>query len=150
MLGVAPDKTVFFEVPSTTLATSPIGCGGGRVIVEATDPRDSVPKLVACAENGCIAPENTPFRAWAEKHDRALGIASTSKSVVALAGFYSPLRWGLFETQSTDGGKLWDPQRVVGEGSGERGRYELGAIVPMGEQVLALIAADVTGTNRRS
>lgn len=150
VLGVSPDKTVFFEVPSTTLATSPIGCGGGRVIVEATDPRDSIPKLVACAENGCLAPENTPFRTWAEKHDRVLGIAATPKSVVAMAGFYSPLRWGLFETQSTDGGKLWDPQRIVGEGSGERGRYELGVVVPMGERVIALLAADVTGTNRRS
>lgn len=150
VLGVSMGKTVFFEVPATTNLAAPIGCGGGRVIVEALDPRDSIAKLVACAENGCVAPENTPFRAWAEKHDRVLGIASTTKSIVAMAGFYSPLRWSLAETQSTDGGKLWDPQRIVGEGPGERGRYELGAVVPMGESVLALLAADVTGTNRRA
>ncbi len=150
VLGISMDKTVFFEVPATTNLEAPLGCGGGRVVVEAIDPRDSIAKLVACAENGCVAPENTPFRAWAEKHDRVLGIASTGRSIVALAGFYSPLRWSLAETQSTDGGKLWDPQRIVGEGPGERGRYELGAVVPMGERVIALLAADVTGTNRRS
>ncbi len=150
ILGISPDKSVFFEVPASTIATSPIGCGGGRVVVEALDPRDSKAKLVACAENGCVAPENIPFRAWAEKHDRVLSVASTAKSVVALAGYYSPLRWGLYEGQSTDGGKLWDPQRTLGEGPGERGRYELGAVLPMGDRVLALIAADVTGTNRRS
>jgi hypothetical protein len=150
VVGVSPDKSVFFEIPASTVLTSPLGCGGNRVVVEALDPRDQKLKLVACAENGCVAPENAPFKPWNEKHDRSLGLASTSKSLVALAGFYSPLRWGLFETQSTDGGKLWDPQRIVGEGPGERGRYELGAVLPMGDRILALVAADVTGTNRRS
>jgi len=150
ILGISPDKSVYFEVPASTIPLSPIGCGGGRVVVEALDPRDTKAKLVACAENGCVAPENIPFRPWTEKHDRVLGVTSTAKSVVALAGFYSPLRWGLYEGQSTDGGKLWDPQRNFGEGPGERGRYELGAVLPMGDRVLALLAADVTGTNRRS
>jgi hypothetical protein len=150
ILGIAPDKSVYFEVPASTIPTSPIGCGGGRVVVEALDPRDSKAKLVACAENGCVAPENVPFRPWNEKHDRVLGVASTSKAVVAMAGHYSPLRWGLYEGQSSDGGKLWDPQRTMGEGPGERGRYELGAVLPAGDRILALLAADVTGTNRRS
>jgi len=54
-----------------------------------------------------------------------------------------------YYAQSTDGGKFYERARVIGEGTGERGRVRFGALVTMGKRTLILVSADVTGTSRR-
>ena len=57
-------------------------------------------------------------------------------------------RWGLYLGQSPDGG-VWERARVIGEGTGDRGRIELGAMMSFGKRLVILLSAGVTGTSRR-
>jgi hypothetical protein len=58
-------------------------------------------------------------------------------------------RWGVYLAQSNDS-TIFEQTRVVGEGTGDRGRLELGAFAPMGNRVLLILSSDITGTSRRS
>ncbi len=77
ILGVSQGKTVSLSMPESTLPTTHVGCGAGRVVVEtiaaktgapatwATQP--DVPTMVACDLAGkCVTPQNAPFRVWPE------------------------------------------------------------------------------------
>jgi hypothetical protein len=152
VLGISPDKTVYFELPSTVVNTSPMACSGERVVVEAINPVDKLASLVTCAHDGvCIPPDNRPFlKPWAEAHERTLGIAMTPRGTIAMQALKSPTRWALSVSISSDGGKIYDLERKVGEGTGDRGRLELGALVGFGERTMMLLSADVTGTTRRA
>jgi hypothetical protein len=152
LVGVSPQRTVVFELPPTVVHTSPMGCNANRVVVEAIHPTEKLPNLVACSLEGeCIPPENRPFlKPWVEQHERTLAVAATPKGAIAFQGLVAPTRWGLYASQSNDGGKLFDLERKVGEGAGDRGRMQAGPLVGLGERTLFFLTADVTGTTRRN
>jgi len=152
VIGVSSKRTVAFELPATVVNTSPMGCSQTRIAVEAIHPVEKLPNLVACSIEGeCVPPENRPFlKPWVESHERTLAVAATPKGVIAFQGLVAPTRWGLYASQSNDGGKLFDLERKVGEGSGDRGRMQAGTLVGLGERTLFLLTADITGTTRRN
>ena len=58
-------------------------------------------------------------------------------------------RWGLYLAQGQGDANIFERPRPIGEGSGDRGRIELGALLSFGKRAVLLISADVTGTSRR-
>jgi hypothetical protein len=174
LLGISPDRTVGFPLPDGTLDTARVGCGGGKIVVEgaaldgkASEVREYVKgnksvvagappdgkitrlTLATCDFDGkCALPQNFPFRPWPAPEEHDLAIAPTSQGVVAALSERGGQRWGLYVGQSSDGG-MYEQQRVVGEGAGDRGRMDLGALVSFGKRVVLLFAADVAGTSHR-
>lgn len=160
ILGVSQGKTVSLSMPESTLPTTHVGCGAGRVVVEtiaaktgapatwATQP--DVPTMVACDLAGkCVTPQNAPFRVWPELHKRDVVMASVERGILGVMTARAGGRWGLYLAQGPGDGALYERMRVIGEGQGDRGRIELGALVSFGTRALLLISADVTGTSRR-
>ena len=96
----------------------------------------------------CFAPVQRAFRLWPEEHQREILSVAAQQGTVAAMSAHAGDRWGLYLAQSADG-MVWERPRVVGEGSGDRGRIELGTLVSFGKRVLLLISAEVTGTSRR-
>jgi hypothetical protein len=76
-------------------------------------------------------------------------MAVTEKGVLGVMSANAGDRWGLYLVQGPDNGAVYERQRVIGEGTGGRGRIELGALVSLGKRALLLLSADVTGTSRR-
>lgn len=153
MLGVSPAKTVFFELPETTVASSPIACSSDRVVVEAINPVDKLPSLVVCTiEGACLPPENRPFlKPWPEAHERKIAYAPSTKGVVAVQELKTKIKWALYASESVDGGKLYNLERRFGGGEGNaQDGYQLGALMNLGSRDLLLISARVKGTTRRS
>jgi hypothetical protein len=149
VVGVGNGKPVVVPLPETTLATTSVGCNATRIVVEATN-KDEKLVLVACDFTGsCTEPQNTPFRPWPEKHEQIVMSTPTDKGIVAVMQQRAGDRWGVYLAQSNDSA-IFEQTRTVGEGSGERGRLELGAFAPMGNRVLLLLSSDITGTSRRS
>ena len=159
VLGVSPGKFLQFALPEGTAPTTAIGCGGGRIVVEAvadkTGPpamqaqQPDIPTLVTCDLLGkCVKPTNAPFRAWTTPHKREIVMASMEDGVVGVMSARAGDRWGVYLAQAGDL-NLFERQRVIGEGTADRGRIELGALVSFGKRALLLISADVTGTSRR-
>jgi hypothetical protein len=98
----------------------------------------------------CKTPPKAPFRMWADKHDDTFALAPTEEGVIALMSSSAGDRWGLYLAASYDKEKLiFEPSRAVGEGSGDRGRVELVAVIPFGKRTVVLFGADVAGTTRR-
>ncbi len=153
LLGISPDKTVFFELPGSTLAQSPLACSADRVVVEALNPKDNLPSLVTCQLDGsCVPPENRPFlKPWPEQHDRKLGVAVVPKGIVAVQYQKTKVKWAMAASESNDGGKLYNLERRIGgaDGYAEEG-YDLGALIGMGDRALLFMTAKVTKTTRRS
>lgn len=163
VLAISRDKAVRFPLPAKLARKAANGCGAGRIAVEIEDPKPIDPSdptvdpkarpttLALCnLEGACTVPDKPPFRPWLEPHEQSMVAIPTSQGVVAVLISRSAARWGLYQTQSVDGGKVYEVSRTIGEGVGERGRIEIGALVSFGERILMILEADVTGTSRRS
>jgi len=163
VMAVSRDKVVSIPLPAKIAPKAATGCGAGRIAVEIEDPKPRDPSdptadsklrvstLALCnLEGACTVPDKPPFRPWLEPHDRWMAAIPTSQGAVAVLTSRSSARWGLYLTQSVDGGKLYEVARVIGEGVTDRGRIEIGALVSFGERILVILEADVTGTSRRS
>ncbi|MFT3774045.1 MAG: sialidase family protein [Minicystis sp.] len=159
ILGVSPTRTVSFALPESTVPTTAVGCGAKHVVIEAiqakTGPpalqaeQPDVPILLTCDLAGkCTSPKNAPFRMWPGPQKREIAMASTAAGTIGVMSVRAGDRWGLYLAQSPDGTTFERP-RVIGEGTGDRGRIELGALVSLGKRALLIISADVTGTSRR-
>ena len=74
--------------------------------------------------------------------------AYAEPATVSVHSSHTADRWGLYLAQSPNS-VIYERPRVVGEGTGDRGRVELGALVSFGKRLLLLLSADVTGTSRR-
>ena len=152
ILGVSPEKTAFFEVPQTTVASSPLACTADRIAVEAINP-ERLPTIVTCALDGtCTLPENRPFlKPWPEQHERKLHTSLTQNGVIAVQGLKNKGKWSLFISESVDGGKLFNLQRTVGEGVGNsEDGYDVGSLISFGDRTVMLISAKISKTTRRS
>ncbi len=153
VLGVSPEKTTSFELPETSVATTKIACSADRVIVEAINPTDKLPSLVTCTLDGkCVPPDNRPFlKPWAEQHERRIDFTPTTRGVAAAQLLRSKVKWGLFASESADGGKLYGLERRFGEGQGNpEDGYDMGALFTMGDRTMLLMSAKVKGSPRRS
>jgi putative hemolysin len=125
------------------------GCGAAGFAIETRDASGG-PSLTTCTlEGSCAAPKTSPFSVWPEPHSRAVAAATTPRGTLALMSAQAGERWGVYLAQSSDAGHSYELPRVVGEGSGERGRLEIGGLVSLGNRALLLVAADVVGTSRR-
>lgn len=155
LLGVSAARIVAFPLPDTTVRTGAFGCvaekgGAERVVVETLDPKTKAASLSVCDLEGKCAPaQNPPFRSWPELHQQSVAAIVTARGVVTALSSRAGDRWGLYLSESTDGGGVYEIQRAVGEGTGDRGRIELGAMLSFGRRALLLVSADVTGTSRR-
>jgi hypothetical protein len=160
VLGVSQAKTAVVLLPESAAPATRVGCGAGRVVVEAVAPKTGapatwasqpdVPTLVSCDLAGkCQLPQNAPFRVWPETHKRDIAMVATEKGVIAVMTARAGERWGLYLAQGPGDAKLYERPRVIGEGQSDRGRLELGALVSLGKRTILLLSADVTGTSRR-
>lgn len=150
LLGVSSGKVVSFPLPPTTSKTTRIGCSSSRIVVETTDAKANAPTLTICDfEGACLAPPKPPFRVWPEEHQREITTTPTAQGVAAVMSARAGERWGLYFAQSVEAGAVYEVSRVIGEGTGDRGKMELGALISFGKRTLILLSADVTGTSRR-
>ena len=153
VLGISPDKTIFFELPETTGASTMMACSPDRVVVEAINPTDKLPSLVVCPFDGqCIVPQNRPFlKPWPEPHEREIVFSTSPKGVIAVQSMRTKIKWALFGSESVEAGRVYDLERSFGEGEGNApDGYEIGALLDMGDRVLFLMHAKVKGVARRS
>lgn len=149
VLGVSAAKTTVFALPEQTVPATHLGCGADHVVVEGYDNLTKNPILLRCDLAGkCDTPQNGAFRLWPEAHEHEIVSATAEKGVVAVLTARAGERWGLYLGQSPDGA-LWERARVIGEGSGDRGRVELGALMSFGKRIVLVVSAGVTGTSRR-
>jgi hypothetical protein len=161
VLGISQTKTVSLALPELTAPTTRIGCGSDHIVVEtvaakkgapatwATQP--DIPTMVACDLAGkCVTPQNAPFRIWPEQHKHEIVMASTEQGILGVMTARAGDRWGLYLAQGPGDGAVYERQRIIGEGQGQRGRIEMGVLLSLGKRALLLISADVTGTSRRA
>ncbi|MFO0547921.1 MAG: hypothetical protein U0271_06015 [Polyangiaceae bacterium] len=153
ILGVSPEKTVFFEIPVTT-PQSPIGCSSDRVVIEAINPNDNKNALVTYAISGePTAPTNPAFlvTSWPGAFDRELHMALTKVGLIAVQQLTTKVKWSVLISESVDGGKRFNFERSVGEGEGSTDDgYDVGALLGFGDRTLMLLSAKVNKTTRRS
>ncbi len=156
VVAASREKVISFELPQTVDNKVTMGCGDDYVVVEALNPADNLPSFVTCKTDGnCIAPENRPFLKPVFKGDRVIGIAPYKTGILATQSLQSPTQWQFLMSRSeTLGkpdalGKIYDGEKLVLEGEGDRGRLDYGALVGLGDRTLLLISADVTGTTAR-
>jgi hypothetical protein len=150
VLAVTGDKTTLVPMPAEAAKDARIGCSESKLIVEAPDADKQSITLVLCDLTGkCVTPSRPVFRPWIEKHEREIVAAPTEKGAVVVMSARTGGRWGLYHAQSSDGGQFYERARIIGEGTGDRGRIDLGALVSFGKRAVLLISADVTGTSRR-
>lgn len=153
VVAISLSRTVAFPLPNGAGPTGAFGClangSTDRIVAEGVDAKKT-PTLFVCSMDGkCTAAQNPPFRPWSEPHDQRIDATLTEAGAIAVMSSRAGDRWGLYLTQSTDGGAVYEIQRPIGEGTGDRGRIELGAMASFGKRVLLLVSADVTGTSRR-
>jgi len=149
VLGVSAAKTTVFPLPEQTVPTTHLGCGADHVVVEGGDNLTRAPILIRCDLAGkCDVPQNGAFRLWPEPHEHEIWSATAEKGVIGVLTARAGERWGLYLGQSSDGG-VWERARVIGEGTNDRGRIELGAMMSFGKRLVILLSAGVTGTSRR-
>jgi hypothetical protein len=149
LLGISSSRVVTFPLPDTTAPGTYVGCGAAHIVVETLDPNTRSSQLATCDLAGkCVSAQNAPFRIWAEQHEREIMSTHTEQGTVSLHASRTADRWGLYLAQSADGA-VYERPRVIGEGTGDRGRLEPGALISFGKRLLLLLSADVTGTSRR-
>jgi uncharacterized membrane protein len=159
LFGGSPTRILSFPLPDATVPTTSIGCGARHVVIEAVQAKTGapalwaeqpdVPILVTCDLAGkCTSPKNAPFRMWPGPQKREIASASTTGGTIGVMSVRAGDRWGVYLAQSPDGITFERP-KVIGEGTGDRGRIELGAVFSLGKRAVLLISADVTGTSRR-
>jgi hypothetical protein len=150
MLAVSSGNVATFPLPQTTSKTTRIGCGSGKVVVETVDAKTNTPTLAVCdLEGACVTPKQPPFRLWTEAHQREITTTPTALGVAAVMSSQAGERWGLYFAQSVEAGAVYEVSRVIGEGTSDRGKMDLGALISFGKRTLILLSADVTGTSRR-
>jgi hypothetical protein len=150
LLGISGARVVAFPLPEGTQNRTRVGCGANGIVVETFDAQANAASLSRCDLDGrCIPSSRAPFRSWPEPHEEEFVAVTTKQGAVAVMSSRSGDRWGLYLTQSVDGGQFYERPRAIGEGKGDRGRIELGALVSLGGRVVLLLSADVTGTSRR-
>jgi hypothetical protein len=162
IVAVSRQKTTSFSLPAKIAQGAVPGCGAGRIAVEINDPTPVDPSdptassklkvttLAVCPLDApCAIPDKPPFRPWLEPHEQSMAAVPTDKGAVAVLTSRASARWGLYLAQWMGDGKLFEVPRVIGEGMGDRGRLELGALISFGSRILVLLEADVTGTSRR-
>jgi hypothetical protein len=150
LLGISPAKTIALALPPTTAKTTRVGCSNGKYVVQTADPKENAPTLSLCDfEGACVTPKKPPFRQWTEPHQEEIVTTPTAQGVAAVMTSRAGERWGLYFAQSVEGGADYEVSRVIGEGGGDRGRLDLGALISFGKRTLILLSADVTGTTRR-
>ncbi|HVY46452.1 MAG TPA: hypothetical protein VHB21_11265, partial [Minicystis sp.] len=148
VIAAGGGKAVSVPTPDSTSPTTSVGCSGDRIIVEG-EGKDGKLALYGCDFSGkCVEPQNAPFRPWPEPHDQIVMSVPSDKGILAVMQERAGGRWGLYFAQSNDSA-IYEQPRVIGEGTGDRGRLELGAFVPIGTRVLLLLSSDITGTSRR-
>lgn len=159
LFGISPDKVAYFPLPASTMPTTAVGCGANRIVIETVQAKTGVPAtwaeqpdvpvLVTCDLAGkCTSPKNAPFRVWPGEHKREIALAATEDGTLGVMTTRAGQRWGLYLAQSLSG-TMFERQRVIGEGTTDRGRIELGALISFGKRAVLLISAGVTGTSRR-
>ncbi len=149
VLGVSPAKIVVIALPEQTVPNTRLGCGADHLVVEGSDNLTRAPIVIQCDLAGkCVIPQNNAFRLWPEPHEHEIASAAAEKGVVSVLTARAGERWGLYLGQSPDG-VVWERARVIGEGTGDRGRVELGAVISFGKRIAILVSAGVTGTSRR-
>lgn len=126
-----------------------IGCGERAFVVHHVDGQGYFPTL--CDWAGACKTSSTPaFRIWQVPHAMQLWSVPTSKGGAIAFSRSSAEKWEVAISISIDGFKTFDLPRVIGEGTIERGKVELGGLFSLaGERLVLLISADVTGTTRR-
>lgn len=148
LLVVKADGYSLAPMPAAASPDVRIGCTDDKLIVEAPDG-DNINLLLCTLEGVCTAPTRPVFKPWLEKHQRDIVARPTATGAAAVMSAQAGEKWGVYYAQSTDGGKLYERARVIGEGTGERNRVRFSALVTMGKRTLLLLSADVTGTSRR-
>ncbi|HVK66119.1 MAG TPA: sialidase family protein [Polyangium sp.] len=149
-LVVTPDRLTLVPRPVEALSGAAIGCNDTKFVVEAPDAdKQSITLLLCDLEGKCTTPTRPVFKPWIEKHEREIVAVPTSSGAAAVMSAQAGERWGLYYAQSTDGGKFYERARIIGEGTGARGRVDFGALVSFGKRTLLIVSADVTGTSRR-
>jgi hypothetical protein len=149
LVGISDSRALSFPLPAGV--SDAFGCGPAGVVFEMLDTDGKTPLLVRCSLEGrCLKPGSPPFRIWPEPHERTIVAVPTPAGVVGVLTARAGVRWGVYLAQSHDGGASFELPRVIGEGDGQRGFYELGALVGLGARVVMLLSADVTGTSRRN
>jgi len=160
LIGVSDTRSFSIKLPKGD--EQRIGCSDQAVVVETVRPLEKkanvpgiakpppIPTLVRCSFDGkCAEPTGQPFELWNEKHERVIRAVPTATGLVAVMTARTPNRWGVYVGQSTNGGKSFELPRTVGEGTTDRGSYEVGAVVRLKKRVLILVSGDVGGTTRR-
>jgi hypothetical protein len=150
LLAVSGDRVSLVPMPAEAAKDVRVGCSPDHFVVEvpATD-KESISLALCDLEGKCAVPSRPVFKPWLEKHERELSAMPTPQGALVMISSRAGERWGLYYAQSIDGGQFYERARVVGEGNGDRGRIELGAMVSFGKRLLLLLSADVTGTSRR-
>lgn len=97
----------------------------------------------------CTLAQKPPFRLWNDKHDRRMLVVPTDQGVIAFLQAWAGERWGLTLAYSIEKGTIYEVSRAVAEGSGERGKVELAAVIPLGKRTILLFTSDIMGTSRR-
>ncbi|WP_437688262.1 hypothetical protein [Sorangium sp. So ce176] len=150
VVAISATQTAVLKLPAKAAPGAAVGCAAGRIMVEVVAPATKELTIATCTlEGACVLAEKPPFRPSLEPHDRSVALAPTREGVVAILTSRAAARWGLYIAQSPEAGKIYDVPRVIGEGTGERGRIELGALLSFGNRLVMLLQADVTGTSRR-
>jgi hypothetical protein len=116
----------------------------------AADPAKGEPQLVRCGTDGkCAQPKSHPFKLWPEEHERTIVSAATKRGVVAVLNAKKGTRWGAYLAVSVDGGSTFELPRIIGEGSTDQGFMEVAAVASLGDRVLLLLSADISGAKGR-
>jgi len=144
------DRFALTPLPAAVAKETRIGCGDTKFVAEAPNQdKQSIDILLCDLEGKCETPTRPVFKPWLEKHSRDILAVPTATGAAAVMSAQAGEKWGLYYAQSTDGGKFYERARVVGEGTGARGRVDFEALVSLGKRTLLLVSADVTGTSRR-
>ncbi|WP_438016399.1 hypothetical protein WMF18_37130 [Sorangium sp. So ce315] len=150
VVAISATQTAVLKLPAKAAPGASVGCAADRVMVEVVSPVTKELTIATCTLDGaCVLAEKPPFRPWLEPHERSVALAPTRGGVAAVLTSRTAARWGLYIAQSPEAGKIYDVPRFIGEGTGERGRIELGALLSFGNRLVMLLQADVTGTSRR-
>lgn len=151
IVGASLIRTVAIPIPLPIPKDARVGCMRDRVAIETIDPKTKAPRVVTCDLAGaCVASVNAPFRPWPEPHAQEIAVAPTTQGVIAVLTEHDAARWGIYVAQSIDGGKTFELARILAEGTGDRGKVEVAAVVDFGKRVLLLLAGDLDGTSRRA
>ncbi|MEM1030197.1 MAG: hypothetical protein AAGN82_07605 [Myxococcota bacterium] len=148
VIGVSPQSRVAFSVPPGPGGS--LGCRTDAVSVDGTEADGKTPRVTRCSLDGrCTTPKTPPFEVWDEEHDRRIHSVPTPNGMVAVMMAKSGERWGTYLAVSTDDGATFDLPRRLGEGQGDRGRIEVDALFTMGDRIVMVVSAEVTGSSRR-